>query len=51
VLETARGTIHIATAQTLSRFVENVPAAPAVAAIGLRFKDADALRRAAARRD
>ena len=39
VLKTARGTIHIASRKTLSSFIADVPPAPAVAAIRLRFKD------------
>lgn len=41
-LETARGTIFVCTAQALSRFIEHVPPAPGVAAIGLKFKDPQA---------
>jgi hypothetical protein len=38
-LQTARGTIHIATRQSLAAFIDNIPAAPGVAAIGLKLKD------------
>ncbi len=39
VLKTSRGTIHVATQAALSRFIPDGPAAPAVAAIRLRFRD------------
>lgn len=38
-LETARGGIFIATREALSGFIENVPAAPAIAGIALEFRD------------
>jgi len=38
-LKTARGKIFVATREVLSRFIENVPAAPAIAGIGLDFGD------------
>jgi len=38
-LETARGRIFIASREVLSRFIENVPAAPAIAGIALDFRD------------
>jgi hypothetical protein len=38
-LKTARGKIFVATRKALSRFIENVPAAPAIAGIGLEFRD------------
>jgi hypothetical protein len=38
-LETARGRIFIAAREVLSRFIENVPAAPAIAGIALEFRD------------
>jgi hypothetical protein len=37
VLTASRGTIHIASRDALSTFMDNVPPAPGVAAIGLRF--------------
>ncbi|MBV8032378.1 MAG: VOC family protein [Betaproteobacteria bacterium] len=39
VLETSRGTIHIASREALSRLIPNVPAAPAVAAIELKVRE------------
>ena len=45
VLETARGAIHIGTPRALSRFIGAVPSAPAVAAIGLKFRDPEAFAR------
>lgn len=39
VLKTSRGTLHVASRKTLSKFIANVPAAPAVAAIRLGFRD------------
>jgi len=42
VLKCARGEIRIAKAKALSRYVADVPPAPGVAAIGLRFKDPEA---------
>ncbi len=44
-LETARGTIHVAKPAALSRFIGPVPPAPAVAAIGLKFRDPEAFAR------
>jgi hypothetical protein len=41
-LKAARGTIHIAARKTLSGFIDNVPSAPGVAAIGLKFRDPEA---------
>lgn len=41
-LDTARGTIFIGSRDSLSKWIENAPPAPSVAAIGLRFKDPDA---------
>jgi hypothetical protein len=38
-LETARGRTFIATREALSGFIENVPAAPAIAGIALEFRD------------
>lgn len=40
-LDTARGRIFVGTQKTLSAFMENVPAAPAVAAFALAVKDPD----------
>ena len=39
VLTASRGTLRIATREALSAFIDNVPPAPGVAAIGLRFSD------------
>jgi len=41
LLRTSRGTLHIATRKALSALMDNVPPAPGVAAIRLRFKDAE----------
>ena len=38
-LKTARGSIYVSTRSSLSEYIENVPAAPGVAALRLRFKD------------
>jgi hypothetical protein len=38
-LKTARGRIFVATRKALSRFIKNVPAAPAIAGIALKFRD------------
>ena len=38
-LETARGRIFVASREVLSRFIENVPPAPAIAGIALDFQD------------
>jgi hypothetical protein len=38
-LETARGKIFVATREALSRFIENVPAAPALAGIALELRN------------
>jgi hypothetical protein len=38
-LQTARGAIFIGSRKTLSSFMDNVPAAPAIAGIGLEFDD------------
>jgi hypothetical protein len=41
-LQTARGAIFIGSRKALSGFIENVPPAPAIAAIGLAFQDSKA---------